>query len=49
MRVEVGSEAGTLGEQEQVQRVQRNVIISRYVRGKLGLIREGGQSRDAIW
>lgn len=35
--------------QEQVQGVQSNIIISRYVRGKLGLIWERGQRRGTVW
>lgn len=40
MRVVVDSEVGRLGEQEQVQRVQSDIIRSWHVRGKLGLIWE---------
>lgn len=49
MRVEVDGEAVSLGEQEGEQRVRSNVVISRYVRGKLGLTWERGQSRGTVW
>lgn len=35
--------------QEQVQRVQSNIIVSPFVRGKLGLIWERGQSTGTVW